>query len=202
MKQIVYLVRHGETIYNREDRMRGRFDEPLCENGIKEANKTADFFGEKEISHVFSGPLLRALNTAEIIASACKLTVEKEEAFNDFDFGNWQGRLRSDIKRQYSGHYFIYENHPEEFISSSGDSLWALQRRSYTRLREITSEISKNIIIVSHYVTIRMILLACLNLTPREYWSINLDNCSLSEVYVKNNSFILNRLNNVCHLIT
>lgn len=180
--------------------MRGTLDESLCDNGIFQAQKTAEFFKDKKINYIFSSPLSRALDTAKAIGRIINIEARIDNSFNDFDFGNWQGILRSDIRKKYSEQYEIYENHPEKFLSSSGDNLWQLQGKAYTRLWEICSNINHNIIIVSHYVTIRMLLLAILDQTPSMYWSINLDNCSISEVFFHNQKFIINKINQSFHL--
>ncbi len=201
MGQRIYLVRHGETRFNKEDRMRGRLDEPLSDTGISQAKRTADFFTDREIRHIFTSPLQRAYNTSLEIGRKCGLTPVREEAFNDLDFGDWQGMLRKEIRIEFPEHYHIYEYHPEEFISSAGDSLWALRRRSFKRLDEITRDISSDFAIVSHYVTLRMLLLACLDLTPGAYWKINLDNCSISTLlYDRHNKYTILRINSACHL--
>lgn len=182
--------------------MRGTLDEPLCENGILQAKKTAEYFkAMNNISHIYSSPLSRAYNTAIETGKALDLRVNIDEGFNDLDFGLWQGMLRSDIKKKYAKHYEIYDKYPHEFFSTSGDSLWALQRRSFTRIIELCKGPCSNLIIVSHYVTLRVMLLAFLNLTPREYWSINLDNCSISEVFYINGKFIINKINQTFHLM-
>ncbi len=197
----IYLVRHGQTRFNTQDRMRGRLDEPLSEQGFLQARKTACYLKEKSIKHIFSSPLERAYNTALEIGSECQIQPEKKEAFNDLDFGKWQGMLRSEIRGKYSGEYSIYEDYPEEFFSSSGDNLWSLQRRAFAGLNDIVGDIDSDIAVVSHYVTLRMILLACLGADPRAYWRISLDNCSVSTVHYDNKRFIIEMLNETCHLI-
>jgi broad specificity phosphatase PhoE len=66
---IVYLVRHGETEWNHQNRFQGREDIPLNENGIKQAQRIADsFFKGKKLSYIATSPLMRARETAEVIA--------------------------------------------------------------------------------------------------------------------------------------
>jgi len=197
----ILLVRHGETLYNREDRMRGTLDIALTERGLAQARQTAERLAGCRAAAIFSSPLQRAWRTALAIARYQAVSPNKDPAFNDIDFGRWQGLTREEIRRRYGQEYAVYENHPEEFFSSKGDNLWRLQRTAFSRLRQLAEQhIGHTMIIVSHYVTIRVLLLACLGLTPRAYWKFIQGTCAINEVRFNGNDFIIQRVNDTHHI--
>lgn len=99
----VLLVRHGRTALNAEGRLRGLADPELDEQGIEEARAVAHALRASGIECVASSPLRRAMRTAEIIADACGAPHEVDPAFNDRDYGEWTGHLRSEVIAQWGG---------------------------------------------------------------------------------------------------
>ena len=85
------LVRHGQTEWNRVERVRGRADLSLDETGKRQAEAAALRPKGEQIAAIYSSPLRRALQTAEPIAKQLKLTVQPLQGLIDIDFGSWQG---------------------------------------------------------------------------------------------------------------
>ena len=83
----IYLVRHGQTAWNKEEIFRGRTDVPLDETGLKQAELVGQYFKGIEIHGVFSSSLSRAWQTAEKIAESHRLKVEPLEGILDMSFG-------------------------------------------------------------------------------------------------------------------
>ena len=98
-RKIVYLIRHGITIGNVEKRYIGlRSDQPLCDNGIKAAEELrsgipASFY--KRVQKYYSGPMLRARETARILFDDRKVNIIDE--FTETDFGYFEGKNYSDL---------------------------------------------------------------------------------------------------------
>lgn len=89
----VYLVRHGETAWNKESRIQGREDVPLDADGLAQAESCAKGFLGKKISAVLSSPLSRALETAKLIGKAVGAPVYVEPDLTERDFGSVSGRV-------------------------------------------------------------------------------------------------------------
>jgi broad specificity phosphatase PhoE len=68
MMTSIYLVRHGQTAWNKEEIFRGRTDVPLDETGLKQAELAGQYFKSMEIHAIYSSPLSRAWQTAQKIA--------------------------------------------------------------------------------------------------------------------------------------
>ena len=78
---VIYLVRHGQSEGNRENRMRGRCDFPLTEVGEQQAITLAKISKEWNLSAIFTSPLIRAKKTAEYIGRESELNPEIDEGF-------------------------------------------------------------------------------------------------------------------------
>ncbi|MCJ9699681.1 MULTISPECIES: histidine phosphatase family protein [unclassified Bradyrhizobium] len=86
-----YGLRHGATDWNREGRFQGRTDNPLNEDGLRQAHEAVDMLGGVSISRIVASPLVRAARTAEIIADAISVPLAIDEGIIEFDFGSFEG---------------------------------------------------------------------------------------------------------------
>ncbi|MCK1739152.1 histidine phosphatase family protein [Bradyrhizobium sp. 138] len=86
-----YGLRHGATDWNREGRFQGRTDNPLNEDGLRQAHEAVAMLRDAGISRIVASPLLRAARTAEIIAAAIAVPVDIDEGIIEFDFGSFEG---------------------------------------------------------------------------------------------------------------
>ena len=94
----VILVRHGQTEWNRIERFRGRYDVPLNEAGLAQAEAAARAIAARwPATAVYSSPLSRALATAEPIARALGVTVQAHPGLIDIDYGVWQGLTPAEV---------------------------------------------------------------------------------------------------------
>ncbi len=92
-----YYIRHGETDWNADHRLQGRADIPLNEKGIEQAEKQIAALKTLGINKIVSSPLLRAKQTANIIASALGVDVVFEEKLTEIHLGSNEGKVVSCI---------------------------------------------------------------------------------------------------------
>lgn len=102
-KPCVWLLRHGETEWNREGRLQGRGDSPLTERGLEQAESLARFAASMGVGRVISSPLGRARSTAALIAAACGVAVEVADALVEIDFGACSGETMAEGERRFPG---------------------------------------------------------------------------------------------------
>jgi broad specificity phosphatase PhoE len=95
------LARHGETDWNRENRFQGHADPPLNELGRTQAAELAETLSGEGIARVYTSPLRRAHETAEIVAARLGLEVEPVEALREIDVGSWSGLTRDEIAERF-----------------------------------------------------------------------------------------------------
>lgn len=92
-----YGLRHGATNWNREGRFQGRTDNPLNEDGLRQAHEAVDMLRETGISRIVASPLARAARTAEIIAAAISVPLAIDDGIIEFDFGSLEGLPVRDV---------------------------------------------------------------------------------------------------------
>lgn len=92
-----YGLRHGATDWNREGRFQGRTDNPLNEDGLRQAHEAVDMLRETGISRIVASPLARAARTAEIIAAAISVPLAIDDGIIEFDFGSLEGLPVRDV---------------------------------------------------------------------------------------------------------
>jgi probable phosphoglycerate mutase len=94
----ILLARHGETDWNSERRWQGHEDRPLNDIGRAQARALADSLADQEIDVVYSSDLVRAHETAQIVADRLGLPVEVDAGLREVDVGDWSGRAQSEIE--------------------------------------------------------------------------------------------------------
>jgi probable phosphoglycerate mutase len=197
----IYLVRHGQTAWNREEIFRGRTDVPLDETGLKQAELAGEYLKEVKIDAIYSSPLSRALETAEKIARFHNLKVQPLEGIIDMSFGNWEGHAHQEIKKNDSETYRRWREEPHLVRLPGGESLDDVRVRSMAALEEvIRKHPGKALIIVSHRVVNKVLICGILGLDNSHFWQISQDPTAINLIQYRNGKYILSLMNETCHL--
>jgi broad specificity phosphatase PhoE len=96
----ILLARHGETDWNRDNRFQGHADPPLNAAGREQARALAEALSGEPLAAVYTSPLRRAAETAEIVAAPHRLRAEPIDGLREVDVGSWEGRTRADLEQQ------------------------------------------------------------------------------------------------------
>lgn len=99
----ILLVRHGETDWNSERRWQGQTDRPLNERGREQALRLADELASEPIDAVYSSDLIRAHETARIIAERLGLGVTAVPGLRERRFGSWEGMRDEEVAHHFPG---------------------------------------------------------------------------------------------------
>ena len=140
MKRLAGLiVRHGSTILNEDNAFRSRMDPPLDKKGIADAERIAKHIAENyDVREVIAGPLLRTVQTADIIAEECGAKVKQDRGLISWNLGFLSGRDKDD----YDAILQYYVDHPKECVPE-GESLDDLEERTlefFQRLKDDPQE--------------------------------------------------------------
>ena len=102
---LLYLVRHGETDWNREGRWQGHYDRPLSAAGCAQAAAAARRLARERISQIHASDLKRAAETAHIIGETNGLDVRLNRALREVDVGSWAGLTHAEAKERFPEGY-------------------------------------------------------------------------------------------------
>jgi broad specificity phosphatase PhoE len=196
----IVLIRHGQTLWNKEELFRGRSDIPLDGVGIKQAKAITKRLSFFDIKAVYSSPLKRALETAQIIAKRFNLKVKIDGDLIDFDFGEWQGLNLEDVQEQFPETYQKWLKEPYLANIPNGENLDSVRSRVSKALNKIVKEQQDDVAVVSHRVINKLLILAALSLDNSYFWQIKQDVGAVSILDYKDGKLSLSLLNDTCHL--
>ncbi|HVM69311.1 MAG TPA: histidine phosphatase family protein [Gaiellaceae bacterium] len=159
----IVLARHGETDWNREDRFQGHADRPLNEHGRRQAHELAERLRNDRLAAVYSSPLARALETAQIVAAALGLEVETRDALREIDVGSWQGLTRDEIQARFPGDWEAWLDGAGGW--TGGETYDELQARVVPELLALAARHhGERILVVCHGGTMRTVQAAAARL--------------------------------------
>ncbi|WP_347490923.1 alpha-ribazole phosphatase [Desulfoscipio sp. XC116] len=177
----MFLVRHGETAWNKETRLQGRTDVPLSEKGIKQAKALSNRLAEQDVTAFFSSSLSRARETAAIIAEPHNKSVQVVPDLQELNFGHWEGMTVEEIRRKYQRESAAWWSSPLQTRVPGGETLAELAERSVRAVKTIVEQYpEKNVLVVAHGGVIRSIVATVLGIDLNQYWQLRQDNASLS----------------------
>lgn len=185
----IYLTRHGETEWNKQDRVQGILDSPLTEEGIEMAKTLSQLSKDIKFDKVYSSDLKRAEDTAKIIAPDNEIITTPY--LREIDVGNWSGRYFPTLKEEDKELYKIYFNEPHKYSRPDGESLKHLMDRVERFFEEyILNATDENILIVSHGVTIVGIFNYVEKVELKDFWTNRvLRNAKFNIIEYKNGEF-------------
>ena len=185
---LFYLVRHGQTDWNRAGKIQGTTDIPLNETGRQQAEQLAIVLKERSgypaktrIDAVYASPLARAFQTAEILAKEGKLPLRRLMGLRERDFGCWEGKSWQQVEAEYPDEFHLWREQPMVGIPSGGESRKSCEARSERAIRQILEETAGDAVIVAHG-GILVFLMNYLLRFHREPQEIIVANASLSVV--------------------
>lgn len=177
-----YLVRHGETESNRLKRYAGRGGEPLTERGRTQATRIADELSAAGATQVLTSRIARAVETAEIIGRRLGLRVRGEPRLDEIAMGPWEGKLESEIERDWADEWRLWHMRPHELRLPGRETLDEVAARVMSLIHETARQGPS--ILVTHVAPIRVAALTVLGAPLREYKRLHVDNGSCIRVDV------------------
>ncbi|MBW2077399.1 MAG: histidine phosphatase family protein [Deltaproteobacteria bacterium] len=197
----VYLVRHGQTEWNRELRFRGRADIALNENGHKQARAIAHALKDNGITAIYTSPLMRSIETARPTAAVSNTEITTVQGLIDINYGEWEGLAYDEVRQRYAELYRQWEERPDLVTFPKGESLDEVRSRAFSAFTEIVGENrGKSILIIPHRVINKVLLCALLGLSTSKFWSIRQDTGCINGIEYSNCRFVLVTMNDTCHL--
>jgi broad specificity phosphatase PhoE len=183
----IFLARHGESDWNVEKRFQGHSDRPLTERGRKQARALADLVGAEKIDAVYTSPLSRARETAEIVAARAGLEAVALPELREVDTGSWSGLSRADVETRFPEGFARWRSGGSGW--EDGESYDEMAEQVIGALRKIAEDHPDGrVLVISHGGPIRAIHAAAEGLAIKDYRRLKPvePNARLSAVAVEN----------------
>lgn len=189
----IYLVRHGETDWNKERKVQGSADIPLNEYGVYLAEETAKGLKNVEFDLAYTSPLIRARKTAEVILKGRNMLIIDEPAIQEMNFGAYEGMcISGENKAPESAEFTKFFSDTANFVpAEGGETVEQLLERTGSFLKKIAQkeEFENKTILLSTHGAAMTALLNCIkgNLEPENFWAEDVPpNCGVTIVDVTN----------------
>lgn len=166
----IYLTRHGETVWNIENRLQGSKDSELTASGISDAKLLSEKLEKVSFSKIYTSSSKRAVTTANILKNNRTIPIIEEDDLKEINFGDWEGKTKQEINEGFENEFeslwktpHLYDHSPHQ-----GESLLDLRERVGNVIQNIlNSNEEGNILIVTHAVVLATIV-AHLKQSPNE----------------------------------
>lgn len=188
----IYLMRHGETKWNKRSKLQGQVDIPLAPKGIEQAEMTSEGMKDIPFDHIFSSPLKRAYKTAQVVRRDRPIEIVRDDRLKEMSFGTSEGKIIGKIMANPAMvRYQRFRLDPAHFRPAKyGEYFQDVLKRTDEFFQEEIVPLegkAKNILIVAHGCVVRSFIL---NFTKRplsEFWKTPFGrNCSSAAFEYKN----------------
>jgi len=181
----LFLVRHGEIPSNVKKIYAGTSPERLTVRGELQAKAVAGKLTKHNIYALYSSPVKRALQTAEIIGKAIGKDVLIEDAFREMELGPWENVSEYDVARIYPVEWAVWQNRPAELKLPGREILDELLDRVLKGILNIyRNSTDTNVVIVTHVAVIRVFLLWHAMESLNLYKTIHVPNAEIFEIMI------------------
>lgn len=191
----LYFIRHGETVWNTQAKLQGKSDIPLNEKGVALARVTGEALADVPFAAIYSSPLKRALQTAQLVAGDREVPIVTDRRLEEIGFGIWEGLSC------HKDHYEIPSDSFQDFFldpfgyqpPAQGETVRHVCGRTADFLEELIRKMGKeesNVLISCHGCTLRALMNYFYQDYTAGFWRGHVPpNCSVSIVEVKEKGF-------------
>jgi broad specificity phosphatase PhoE len=179
----LYLVRHGITQANKENRFAGRSKEKLHPEGIEQITRVGEVLKGKDITAIYCGPAQRTVQSAEILGAVLDVPFRPIAELDEIDIRHWDGLTKDEIRLQYGNEYPTWLSAPQTFNLPGCETLKQVQKRAVRGVsRLVENHNSENLLLVSHLIVLRCLVLHYRGLEIKDFRSVKIDNGSVVRV--------------------
>ena len=155
-----FVVRHGETEWNKLGRFQGHTDISLNDRGLSQARETAVASEDWGYTAIYSSPLVRTVQVADEIAKVTPMTVSQEPGLKELSLGDLEGVTGEEMRNDWPALFAAWRTEPEKMSMPNGESLGELRDRTWQVILDIEQKHSSDdsIVVISHNFAIRSIV--------------------------------------------
>lgn len=198
----LFLVRHGETAWNKERRIQGcRSNPPLNQTGYEQADRLASLLKNESFDAVYTSPLKRAMDTAQVIARECRAPLSILTELREIDAGELDGLSGREMGVRYAAFWDEWRKGDPATRLPGGESLEELQNRAWWAVERILERhVDGTAAAIGHMFTNMVIIARALGLDVRNLVRLRQDTAAISVLEMSTGGNVLTLFNDTCHL--
>jgi len=183
MTTTLLLIRHGQTEWNLLGKYTGMSDIPLTDKGREQAQRLAVELKANPPDAVVSSDLIRARETAEILATPFNLPVHTDPRLREINQGLWEGMHVDDIKAKYAQEFAARQANPLEVAPPGGETVGQVRERVVTAVNDIAQKYpDQRVAIVAHGLALALIKVYLTNYPITQVWDLIPPNAQVEEI--------------------
>ena len=175
----IYLVRHGITPANKENRFAGRTGEELHPKGIVQVRQVGEQLRDTNIAAIYCGPAKRTIQSAEILGSCLNVPFSTIPEFDEILIPHWEGLTKDEIRQKYGEEYPTWIDAPQTFHIPGCETLKQVQNRAVEGLGRLLGDHMQkpeDLLVVSHLIVLRCLVLYYQGLEIGDFRSVQIGN--------------------------
>ena len=197
----IYIVRHGETIWNAEGRIQGHTDVELAERGREQARATARRLAGVHFDAAYSSDMSRTRETAVIIVGERETPLHSVAELREYNKGVFEGLTPDEYRQQYPELFQASLINDPDFAPPGGETIRQCQARLSAFANMLRRKHSdEDVLVVGHGGSLRSGIVALLGLPLEANWKFVMHNCALSVIRTYPNNAVMHLYNDTSHL--
>lgn len=199
----LYIVRHGETQWNRDRKLQGWNDSDLTEKGRLDARLLRERLKNIRFDTVYSSSSGRALKTAKLLLHKRNEKIIEEDNLREIYLGDWQGQTHEALKKQFPSEFTTFINRKGHYKPVTGESFADVQYRVRKVIEQISAEQPiGNVLLVTHSVCIEVMIAFYKNIPLDQLGTVPfIDGTSLTLLEKNNQKVDVKLIGDVQHLM-
>lgn len=168
----LYITRHGETLWNTERRMQGHQDSDLTEKGRRQAELLSRALADVEFEAVYASSSGRTMQTARIVAGERGIPINPMDSLREINLGEWEGCVFTEVEEKYPKEHRNFWEYPHLYVPVGGEEFSDMIKRISETLQTLSKRHDgKNILLVTHAVSLKVIRMIVENKELKDLWS-------------------------------
>lgn len=197
----LFIVRHGETVWNREGRIQGHTDVALSERGVEQATRLADRLRPVSFDAAYASDLCRASATASLILRGRDIPVQPTPRLREYHKGAFEGMTDAELRSRFPDEYPSYVSKDLDYAPEGGESTRDVSVRMSSIICEIKERhLDERVLVVGHGGSLRAAMMELLGMPLDANWRFVFGNCTLTIVDTYHDNAVLRLFNDGSHL--
>ena len=197
----LYIVRHGETVWNREGRIQGHTDVALSDRGMEQARLLAHRLKPVQFDAAYASDLCRASQTASLILEGREVPLLPTPRLREYHKGAFEGMTEPELRAGFPNEYPSYVAKDLDYAPEGGESTRQVSARMTEAINEIKERhLNDTVLVVGHGGSLRAAMMALLGMPMDANWRFVFGNCTLTIVDTYHDNAVLRLFNDGSHL--